>query len=454
MRLLQTLFAKSFAHGIHPPTSKDQTDHLAIRRMPFSPRITVPLSQHIGAPAIALVHKGQEVVRGEPIASADGFMSVPMHAPVTGMVESIDLVPTAQGPKVKSIIIKTYQAADQRVLYGADYDWQNATNEELIKQIQDTGMVGLGGAGFPSHVKMQVPEDHDIDTLVVNGCECEPYLTTDHRLMLEKTDSLLLGIRIALKICGARQAIIGIEDNKMDAVETIRKKLTSDDPISVGVVKTKYPQGSEKLLITALLDREVPSGGFPYQVGVVVNNVSTLALLGELLPKRQGLIERVVTISGPGVTKPGNYLVPMGTPLRFALEQAGFVSKSIGDSNRLILGGPMMGNTVASLDVPVTKPVSGIIVMEHEDDTGAKKVYPCIQCSRCLDACPVNLNPSYLGRLAAKRQYEVMADKYHLNDCFECGSCSYVCPSNIPLVQYFRIAKSINKETLNRDRAA
>ncbi len=442
MRLLQSFFAKTFAHGIHPPTSKGQTDHLAIRRMPFSPRMMVPLSQHIGAPAKVLVHKGQEVVRGEPIARAEGFMSVPMHAPVTGIVEGIELMPTARGPKSEAIIINTYQAADQQVLYGADYEWQNASTEELIQQIQNTGMVGLGGAGFPSHVKMQVPEDHVIDTLVVNGCECEPYLTTDHRLMLEKTDSLILGIRIALRISGAQRAIIGIEDNKMDAVETIRERLTEDDPVSVGVVKTKYPQGSEKLLITALLDREVPSGGHSYHVGVVVNNVATLALIGELLPKQQGLIERVVTIAGPGVTKPGNYLVPMGTPLRFALEYAGY----FGDISRLILGGPMMGNTVASLDVPMTKTVSGILVLEQTHDSGKQKTYPCIQCSRCLDACPINLNPSQLGRLAAKRQYEVMADQFHLNDCFECGSCSYVCPSNIPLVQYFRIAKSVNRE--------
>ncbi|MCW8983469.1 MAG: electron transport complex subunit RsxC [Gammaproteobacteria bacterium] len=447
MRLLQSLLSLNrkgtFAHGIHPPTSKSQTDHLAIRRMPFSEKMMVPLSQHFGAPAKPLVHKGQEVVRGEPIARADGFMSVPMHAPVTGVVEGIELTPTARGPKAEAIIIRTHHAASQQVMYGADYDWQHATAEELIQQIQKTGMVGLGGAGFPSHVKMQVPEDHQIDTLIINGCECEPYLTTDHRLMLEKTDSLLLGIRIALKICGAERAIIGIEDNKMDAVEAIRAKLEESDPISVGVVKTKYPQGSEKLLITALLGREVPSGGFPYQVGVVVNNVATLSQLGELIPNRQGLIERVVTIAGPGVSKPGNYLVPIGTPLRFALENAGY----FGDASRLILGGPMMGNTAASLDVPVTKTVSGILVLEQtQSSSEQQKIYPCIQCSRCLDACPIKLNPSQLGRLAAKREYEVMAGQFHLNDCFECGSCSYVCPSNIPLVQYFRIAKSVNRE--------
>ncbi|MDM8544967.1 electron transport complex subunit RsxC [Candidatus Venteria ishoeyi] len=443
MGLFQSLFTKTFAHGIHPPTSKGQTHQLPIRRMPFSDLITVPLSQHFGAPSKPLVHKGQEVVRGEPIAEADGFMSVPMHAPVTGVVVGVELTPTAKGPKTEAIIIKTHPSASQKVMYGSEYDWQNANAEDLIHEIQNTGMVGLGGAGFPSHVKMQVPEDHQIDTLVINGCECEPYLTTDHRLMLEMTDSLLLGIRIALKICGAKKAIIGIEDNKMDAVAAIRERLDKSDPISVGVVKTKYPQGSEKLLITALLGREVPSGGLPFQVGVVVNNVATLAQLGELIPERQGLIERVVTIAGPGVAKPGNYMVPLGTPLRFALEHAGY----FGDASRLVLGGPMMGNTAASLDVPITKPVSGILVLEPtESNSEQQKIYPCIHCSHCLEACPVNLNPSQLGRLAAKREYEVMASQYHLNDCFECGSCSYVCPSNIPLVQYFRIAKSVNRE--------
>jgi len=447
MGLLQSLFHKTFAHGIHPPTSKKQTDQLAIRRMPFSEKIMVPLSQHFGAPAKSIVHKGQEVVRGEPIAVADGFMSVPMHAPVTGVVEGVELTPTARGPKAEAIIIKSHHAASQQVMYGADYDWQSATPEELIHQIQETGMVGLGGAGFPSHVKMQVPEDHQIDTLLVNGCECEPYLTTDHRLMLEHTDSLILGIRIALKICGAERAVIGIEDNKMDAVKKIRSRLQENDPISVGVVKTKYPQGSEKLLITALLGREVPSGGHSYHVGVVANNVATLSNLGNLIPKRQGLIERVVTIAGPGVAKPGNYLVPIGTPLRFALEHAGYFGDAIVDASRLILGGPMMGNTAASLDVPVTKTVSGILVLEQtQSSSEQQKIYPCIQCSHCLDACPVKLNPSQLGRLAAKREYEVMAEQFHLNDCFECGSCSYVCPSNIPLVQYFRIAKSVNRE--------
>ncbi len=441
MRLKDILFSKSFSHGVHPPQKKTQTNSKAIKRLPFPPVVMVPLLQHFGAPAKPIVTKGQEVVRGEPIAVADGYLSVPMHAPVTGTVTGIELIATARGPKAKAIIIKTHPASNQRVLFGSDTYVDELNEQEIIDAVQNTGMVGLGGAGFPSHVKLAVPKGNPVDTLVVNGCECEPYLTTDHRLMLEKPEALIKGIHYALKVTGAKRAIIGIEDNKLDAVEMIRSKLQPSDPIKVGVVKTKYPQGSEKLLITTLLGREVPSGGFPYQVGVVVNNVATLAQLGELLPTSQGLIERVVTIAGPSVEKPGNYLITLGTPLRFILEHVGYY----GEANRLILGGPMMGNSVASLDVPITKPVSGILVMaEHKEKS--TRIYPCIQCARCLDACPMNLNPSHLGRLAAKREYETMQEEFNLNDCFECGSCSYVCPSNIPLVQYFRIAKSINRE--------
>ena len=443
MGLLNLFRRKTFAHGVHPPEHKDETAHLPIRRMPFAPRMIVPLSQHFGAPAVPLVHVGQEVVRGEPIARADGFMSVPMHAPATGVIESIQLMPTARGPKTEAIVLKVHPGAEQRVLYGAPRDVDAMTPDEIVTAVQDTGMVGLGGAAFPTHVKLKPPKDYPIDTLVVNGCECEPYLTTDHRVMLEYTDELLAGIRIAMRVSGAKRAVIGVEDNKLDAVEAIQRKLPEDGSITVQAVTTKYPQGSEKLLVKVLLGREVPSGGFPYQIGVVVNNVGTLAQLGMLLPQSQGLIERVVTLAGPGVKKPGNYIIPLGTPLRFALDYVGYE----GDATHIILGGPMMGNTVASLDVPVTKGVTGIVVMpEQERAPETPTIYPCIRCGRCLDACPVKLNPSQMGRLAAKRLYAEMQEKYHLNDCFECGCCSYVCPSNIPLMQYFRIAKAINRE--------
>ncbi|MCW8902492.1 RnfABCDGE type electron transport complex subunit C, partial [Sedimenticola sp.] len=275
------------------------------------------------------------------------------------------------------------------------------------------------------------------------GCECEPYLTCDHRVMLEQTDRLIAGIRTIMRATGARQAIIGVEDNKLDAVKAIRDKLPEGEAISCEAVETKYPQGAEKMLIKSLLNREVPSGGLPVDIGVAVYNVGTMAQLGELIPRSRGLIERVVTVSGPGVGKPGNYLVPIGTPLRFLMEQVG----SSSEANEVIVGGPMMGMTVASLDVPVTKGLSGVVVFEKEaEEQQERPVYPCIKCGACLDACPINLNPSMLGQLASVRQYDVMAADFHLNDCFECGCCSYVCPSNIPLTQYFRIAKAVNRE--------
>lgn len=442
MNIINLFKTKTFSHGVHPPEHKEQTQALPIKRLPFAPELILPLGQHFGAPSKPLVQPGQEVVRGEPIAAADGFMSVPLHAPATGRIKAIKLMPSARGPKVESIILQTYPGATQNVLYGMPRDVAAMTHEELLQAVQDSGMVGLGGAGFPTHVKLKTPPEHPIDTLVVNGCECEPYLTTDHRLMLEHPRDLLNGVQIAMRIVGAKKTLIGIEDNKMDAIQTLREHTRGLDAIQIVAVDSKYPQGSEKLLIKVLVGREVPSGGYPYQVGVVVQNVATLAQLGVLLPQSQGLIERIITISGAGVGKPGNYQVPLGTPLRFILEQLGFA----GDAGQLILGGPMMGNTVSSLDVPITKPVSGLLVFTEEARNAPEKVYPCINCAHCVEACPMHLNPSTLGKLAAKRDYALMMEKFHLNDCFECGCCSYVCPSNIPLVQYFRIAKAINRE--------
>ncbi|MEW8200807.1 MAG: electron transport complex subunit RsxC [Candidatus Thiodiazotropha endolucinida] len=443
MGLLNLLFGlKSFTHGIHPPYNKDTADK-PIRRLAFPAQLVLPLDQHIGKPAIPLVKKGQEVVRGEPIAKADGNFSVPLHAPATGRVRDIALLPTPKGPKSNGIVLDVYQGSTQEVLWGHPRDMSDLNQQEIIQAIQDSGMVGLGGAAFPSHMKLTIPKDKQVDTLIINGCECEPYLTCDHRIMLEYPKELIRGIRYAMRASGTRQAIIGIEDNKMDAAEVLRASLSKGSSIRVEVVETKYPQGSEKMLIKSLLDREVPTGGLPADVGVVVNNVGTLAFLGMLLPQGQGLIERVITVAGPGVLKPGNYMVPLGTPIRHILEQAGYE----GSRTEFILGGPMMGPAVSAMDTPITKGTSGLLVLnEPSIEDESQRIWPCIRCARCVSACPMHLNPSMLGQLAAKRKYDEMAHDYHLNDCFECGCCSYVCPSNIPLVQYFRIAKAINRE--------
>ncbi|MDX9990000.1 electron transport complex subunit RsxC [Thiothrix unzii] len=434
-----------FSHGIHPRYHKDATRGKAIQRLAFPPRLIVPVAQHIGAPAKPVVNVGQEVLRGQIIAEADGFMSVPVHAPATGVVSSIGLMPSAAGPKVLSIVIDVYKASSQYVLYGNPVEPETLDHDELIQRVQATGMAGLGGAAFPSHVKLRIPHGKTAHTLVVNGCECEPYLTCDHRVMLEQPQDLLQGIRYALHITGAKRAIVGIEDNKADAAAAIKAALKPDDPITVELVETKYPQGAEKMLLKSLLGVEVPAGGLPIDIGIVVNNVGTLAQLGKLLPKGEGLIERVVTVTGTNVAKAGNYLMPIGTPVRFILEQLGITA----DHEKVILGGPMMGMSLPSLDVPITKGTSGLLVfqertfLEGENDTA---VFPCIKCSRCVDACPMHLNPAQMGWLAGKRHYAEMESDFHLNSCFECGCCSFVCPSNIPLVQYFRIAKAVNRE--------
>lgn len=371
-------------------------------------------------------------------------MSVPIHAPVTGVIKAIDLVKTAEGGKQSAIIITTSLNSGQHILTSENtIDYQQLSREDLIKAVQETGIVGLGGAAFPSHVKMTTSEDTLIHTLLVNGCECEcePFLTTDHRLMLERVEQLICGIHIAMKCLAAPKAIIGIEDNKLDVLQEIKPHLPSDGSITIEAVVTKYPQGAQKMLAYSLLGVEIPSGGRSSAAGLAIFNVATLAKIGLLVPAQQGYIERIITITGDNLTNPGNYLAPIGTPLRFLLDHAGFT----GGEASLVLGGPMMGMPARSLDVPITKATGAVLVLD-ERLTKHTDILPCIKCTQCLQACPINLNPSELGLLAAKRRYQEMEETYHLNDCFECGCCSYVCPSNIPLVQYFRIAKTLNRE--------
>lgn len=433
----------TFSHGVHPPENKHFTAGKPIERFAFPPELFLLLSQHAGKPSVPLVYPGQEVVRGEPIARADGFMSVPLHAPATGTIKRIDLAPTAKGPRKPAIVLQVHPGESQEVLYGAHRDIDAMSPKEIIQAVQDAGLVGLGGAAFPTHVKLSPPPEHKVDTILINGCECEPYLTTDHRIMLEQPDDLVMGTRILMRAMGAARAIIGTEDNKRDAAEAIRRVLPKGGSIAVKVVPTKYPQGAEKMLAKALVNREIPSGGYPSAVGLGVYNVATTAQIGALLPWQRGVIERVVTVTGPGIEKPGNYLVPIGTPLRFILERLGYH----GSARYLITGGPMMGDTVSSMDVPITKGCGGFLLMQPEEIKAGSipRSFPCISCGKCVEACPLFLNPCQLGKLAVKRRYLDM-DDYHLFDCFECGCCSYVCPAGIPLVQHFRISKTMNRE--------
>ncbi|GMW03868.1 MAG: electron transport complex subunit C [Candidatus Hydrogenedentota bacterium] len=435
---------KTFPHGIHPPELKDLTKDKPIRRFPFAPEMIIPLSQHTGAPAKPIVREGQEVVRGEPIADAGGFVSVPMHAPATGRIARIGLCRDTRGGMTPAVFLKVYPSASQEILYGSEVDVDALPPKDLVKAVQDTGVVGLGGAAFPTHVKLVLPEGRSVDTIVVNGCECEPYLTTDHRVMLEYPEAIMQGIRVVLRALSAKQAVIGVEKNKMDAIARLQRFVPGDLPIEVRAVETKYPQGAEKMLVKALLGRNIPSGGLPYEVHVGVFNVATLAQIGELLPRKQGLIERVVTVTGPGVKEPGNYLLPIGTPLEYVLDRVGLTA----EPDEIIFGGPMMGASIVSREVPITKGITGIVVFPRGQGSrnGHSTEYPCIRCGQCVDACPMHLNPSTLGLLARNRVYDEMVDRYHLMDCFECGCCAYVCPSAIPLVHHFRVAKSFARE--------
>ncbi len=433
---------KSFSHGLHPPEHKELTADRAVVRLPFPDVVYVPLSQHTGAPAVPLVRPGQEVVRGEPIAEAVGFVSVPMHAPITGRVRGISNIPTPKGQLVPSIVIEGYPSADQAILYGAPQDIDTMTPEQLVAAVQHTGVVGLGGAAFPTHVKLKVPPGKSVDTIIVNGCECEPYLTTDHRLMVEQPEAVLKGLAVIRKALNAERAIIGIEANKPDAAAALNGVIRPEDRVDVRIVETKYPQGAEKMLIQSLLNREVPAGGLPADVGAAVFNVATLAQIGELVPKQQGLIERIITVTGEGIQKPGNYLVALGTPIRHVLDHVGLKSGKA----RVIFGGPMMGSAIVSWDTPITKGVSGILVLPREEARQHVATRPCIKCGACLQACPIQLNPCFLGQLARVRDYDRMADDFHLMDCFECGCCTYVCPAKIPLVQQFRVSKQLVRE--------
>lgn len=430
---------RTFRHGVHPPASKDATSGLAIRQFPFAPLLIVPLVQHAGKPSLPVVREGEEVVRGQRIGRPDGFVSVAMHAPASGRVRKIALAPSITGRMVPAVYLEPHAASTQEVAEGRSCPLETATRDEIIAAIQDAGIVGLGGAAFPTHVKLKIPEDKPVDTLIINGIECEPYLTTDHRVMLEQREDIFTGMRYLLRATGARRAIIGVEANKPDAAEHLRAGLPDDLPATVELLRVKYPQGAEKMLITALLGREVPSGGLPLDVGVLCSNVATTAEVGRLLPHGRGIQERVVTITGPAVKRKGNYRIPIGTPLRFVLDTVGVEA----DVNRVFLGGPMMGQAVSSLEVSITKGTSGVTAFDDgQAERTHRQVFPCIRCGYCVDACPIFLNPSEMGLLALSGEHERMRSEYHLMDCFECGSCSFVCPAHIPLVQQFRSAKA------------
>ncbi|MDJ0749001.1 MAG: electron transport complex subunit RsxC [Woeseiaceae bacterium] len=427
---------RSFEHGVHPAHHKEQTEHLPIQRVPFGEHYVMPLGQHTGIPSEPVVSEGESVQRGQLIAKPGGFVSTALHSPVTGRISKIGDFRGGDGLFAPAVAIEADPFSTQEVDPEAAPDWRSLSLDEFIEAVQMAGIVGMGGAAFPSHVKLSVPEGVRIRHLLVNGAECEPFLTNDHRLMIERPGALLEGAEIMRQKLGAEDTVIGIESNKPDAIRAIREHIADGQPVRVVPLKVKYPQGAEKMMIRSVFGVEVPAGQLPRDVGVNVNNVGTIVAIADYFQRGMPLIERIVTVAGPGVTYPANLVVPLGTPVRDVVRFCGGLKPG---SREIVMGGPMMGRPIASLDVPVLKGCSGVLVFADAVTTGRRE-YACISCGRCLEACPYFLNPSRLARLSRARMYEQMKT-YHVHDCVECGCCTFACPSNIPIVQLIRTAK-------------
>jgi len=424
--------------GVHPPENK-LTSGSEIQYLPVPAGVAIPVVQHIGAPAVVVVNKDEKVKTGQVIAQSKGFVSSNIHSSVSGKVTKIDTIIDSTGYKQTAVFITTEgDEWDETIDRSNEIITEiKLSPEEIVKRCLESGIVGLGGATFPSHVKLTVPAGKRCDVLIINGVECEPFLTSDHRLMLERGEEILIGVSILMKALKVNKAMIGIENNKPDAVAHMTNLATAFQGITVHALKVKYPQGAEKQLIKALIKREVPSGKLPLDVNTVVHNVGTAFAVYEAVQKNKPLFERVVTITGKSLSKPGNYFVRTGTPVKELIAAAGGMPE---DTGKIVSGGPMMGKSLASTEVPLTKGISGIILFPAADSV-RKESMPCIRCSKCIQACPMNLEPYLLMTLSEKGLFE-RAEKERITDCMECGSCSYTCPANRPLLDYIRMGKA------------
>ncbi len=424
--------------GVHPEENK-LSANVAIEILPVPEKVCIPISQSLGAPSKVVVEKGAFVKTGQLLAKGEAFISSNVHSSVSGKVTKIDDVLDTSGYKRPAVFIDVEddeweEGIDRSSVIVSDI---KLTRDEIIKKLNEMGIVGLGGATFPSHVKLMVPQGKKAETLLINGVECEPYLTSDHRLMLERSREMLIGIKILMKGLDVAKAFIGIERNKPDAVEHLTKLCFEFPGIEVVPLKVKYPQGGEKQLIKAVLGREVPSGKLPIEVGCVVNNVGTALAVYEAVQKNKPLIDRVVTVTGKSLKKPSNLLVRIGTPVNRLIEFAGGLPE---DTGKVINGGPMMGKALTSLEVPVVKGTSGIVVMTQKESHRVP-VLNCIRCARCISVCPMGLEPVLLAQLSENQLYEE-AEKERILDCIECGSCHFTCPAGRPLLDYLRLGKN------------
>ena len=424
--------------GIHPPENK-WTANQGIIRADLPKQVVIPLSQHIGTPAVATVKKGDMVKAGTLIARSGGFVSAHIHSSVSGTVHQIGEITDASDIVRSAVYIDVTGDEWEEEIDRSETLIKECTlsGKEIIEKIAKAGIVGLGGATFPTHIKLSPPSGNKTELLIVNAAECEPYLTCDHALMLAKSEQILIGTTILMKALQVDRAVVGIEKNKPDAIERLTKLAADYDSIEIIPLVVKYPQGSEKILIDAVMRRQVKSGALPVSVGAVVQNVGTVYAVYEAVQKNKPLIERVVTVSGKAISKPSNLLVRIGTPVHELIRFACGPSEITG---KVINGGPMMGKALVNTDVPVTKGCTGILVLP-EAETMRKPARNCIRCTQCNTVCPMGLNPSYLMSVTEFSEWD-LAESNGITDCIECGSCSYVCPSHRPLLDYIRLGKN------------
>lgn len=427
--------------GIHPNTHKSPTEGKAIESSELPRKVILPVRQHIGAPSAPIVKKGDYVKKGQVIAEAAGYVSSNVHATISGTVVDVSEQLHPSLGKCLAITIESDGLDQWEEEIPTERDWQKLDNAEILEIIKDAGIVGLGGATFPTHVKLTPPKDNPIDTLIINAAECEPYLTADHRLMLESSERIVTGILIIKKILAVDNVIVGIEDNKMDAVKVLVDALAGQQ-VKVVAIPTRYPHGAEKMLIQTLLNREVPSGKLPMSVGTVVQNIGTALAVCDAVRNGIPLIERVVTVSGSAINEPKNLMLRIGTPFADAIEQCGGFKCP---PEKIIMGGPFMGVTQYSTDVPTIKGANGILAFSKEEINDGLES-PCIRCGSCIEACPMGLNPSMLSILGERSLVDEAVSDYHLLDCMECGCCTFVCPAKRKIVQYIRFTKKLSAQ--------
>ncbi len=437
----------SFPGGTHPPQNKNLTRESRIQPGPAVKQVAIMLSQHTGAVCHPLVSKADSVQAGQKIGDSDAFVSAPVHSPINGEVKEIALQSHAVLGRSLAVIIEAdpenNPPKQPYAKFEDDFNENSFSAEQICDAVRQAGIVGMGGAGFPTRVKIEPNPKQPKETMIINGCECEPYITCDYRIMLEWTKQIIAGIKLARKAAVCSKVYIGIEDNKPQAIEAMNaavEKSSNGDAIKVVAVKTKYPQGGERQLIKAILKKNVPTGGIPPMIGVLVLNVATVAAIAEAVVRGSPLTHRVVTVTGEGIANAGNFYVPIGTQVSELIESCGGLTK---EAVKVILGGPMMGIAIADLTTPIIKTTGAITVLTKEQIGGAKfagRQTTCIRCGRCLEACPEHLNPTRIAHAVKSNLLEV-AESYYMSACTECGCCSYVCPANIELTGYIKTGK-------------